>query len=261
MKQFLPPIVYEDESLLAFNKPAGLLVAPDRWDKSRPSLMRMVHAQLSPHYFNVHRLDFDTSGVLVCAKNRPVLIHLCALFASRKVEKRYLALVRGTPPADRGDIDEPLAPDPRQPGRMCVAREGRPALTSYEVLERWRGHSLLRLCPHTGRQHQLRVHLAAIGCPLLADPFYGDGCGLFLSTIKPGYRFKTEPERPLIGRAALHAERVIFPHPVTGARLTIEAPWPKDFQIAVKYLRRFAGISQTPVQVQAPPSLMNRLKK
>ena len=238
----LPPVVFEDDALIAFNKPSGLLVAPDRWDKDRANVMRMVHTQLSPHYFNAHRIDAETSGLLLCAKTKPALDHLCHQFQEGKVAKEYLALTRGAPREDTGRIDRPLEEDPARPGIMRLANGGgKKAVTDYTVLERWRGLVLIQAQPLTGRTHQIRVHLAGLGCPIVADRYYGKGRGVFLSDIKKRYKQKAEPEKPLMGRLALHAHRLTLLHPVTGEKLAIEAPLPKDFELTIKYLRRFAG--------------------
>jgi RluA family pseudouridine synthase len=235
-------VLFEDEWLIAFDKPAGLLTVPDRWDKTRGNLMQTVHETLSPAWFNVHRLDRETSGVLLCAKTRPVLQRLAGRFQSGNIGKIYLALTRGTPPDERGEILLPLAADPRRRGRVCVRRkEGRPARTTYEILERWRDCAMVRMELHTGRTHQIRVHLAAVGAPVLCDSFYGDGRPLLLSDIKPGYKRKDAPERPLLSRLALHAERLAFAHPETNENTVIVSPLPREFEIALKYLRRFGG--------------------
>jgi RluA family pseudouridine synthase len=244
------PVLYEDEALIVFAKPSGLLTAPDRWDTSRENLMAIVHARWSPDWFNAHRLDRGTSGAVLCAKTPEALRAITAQFDRHEVEKRYLALTRGQPAADRGVVEAPLAPDGRRPGRMRVDREGKESATEFEVLERWRGGlALLRLRPLSGRTHQVRVHLAHLGCPVLGDPDYGGGRvggkrgALHLSEFKRGYKRPSggQAERPLIDRLALHAESLGLTHPVTGERLVVAAPLPADLAVAIKQLRRYAA--------------------
>ena len=238
----LPPVIYEDDSLIAFDKPSGLLVSPDRWDKERENLADLIHARLSPHVFNVHRLDCDTSGVILCAKTKKALDAACNLFQTHEVFKQYLAITRGAPKEDKGTIRIAIASDEERPGKMKTVRSGKPAVTDFEVAVRFYRRALVSLVPHTGRTHQLRIHLAAIDCPIIGDRFYGDGRGLMLSELKRGYKQHTDrPERPLIGRLALHAEILRMPHPVTGAPLTLRAPLPEDFELALKYLKRYSG--------------------
>ncbi|MDD2707485.1 MAG: RluA family pseudouridine synthase [Verrucomicrobiae bacterium] len=236
----LPPILYEDDFLLAFDKPGGLLTAPGNMEKEGVNLMQLVHEQKGANIFNVHRLDRGTSGVLLCAKDKTSLDFLCGLFQSRKIEKRYLAICHGAPPRQEDCIDLPIGEDFRRPGFMRVAKGGRPSQTRYRVLEQFRGHVWLEVFPLTGRTHQIRVHLKAIGCTIMVDPLYGDGRPFYLSAIKPAYKLKRGAiERPLIKRLALHAERLALIHPQTREPLVIQAPAPKDFEITLKYLRRF----------------------
>lgn len=235
----LPPIVFEDEAMLAFDKPSGLLVAPDRWDKSRVNLMGLVHARFGPGVANVHRLDADTSGLLLCAKTKPALDFLSGQFQSKTVGKSYLALVVGSPSEDTFTVDFVLKEDEAAPGRMCVVkRHGKAAVTDFVVLERFGGYSWLECRPQTGRTHQIRVHLAASGWPILQDPFYGDGSQLLLSDLKRGYKGRDE-ERPLLARLALHASALTVVHPDTRVPVTLSAPLPHDLAVALKYLRRF----------------------
>ena len=241
----LPPVIYEDDWLIAFDKPSGLPVAPDHWDKSQEHLMGLVHRRLSPQIANAHRIDRDTSGVLLCAKTLEALRAVRELFDTHRVDKGYLALTRPAPAEDRGSIVVAISPDGRRPGRMRAtrdAREGKDCRTDYEVLERSSGGrwALVRLRPLTDRTHQVRVHLAYLGCPILCDALYGDGAPLRLSELKHGYKPKG-PERPLIGRLALHAESLLLPHPATGVPLAITAPLPADFALALKQLRRWAA--------------------
>lgn len=238
--QTLPTVLYEDADLIAFDKPSGLLVAPDRWDKEIENLMDLVHRHLSPEWFNVHRLDRETSGVLLCTKNKPALDALCLAFERKTVSKEYLAITRGMPQMAHGCIDVPIAPNQDHPGLMRVARRGKPAVTDYEVVEGWRDFAVVKLLPQTGRTHQLRVHMAHAGCPILCDGIYGSPRPLFLSDLKRNYKQTQDEERPLIGRLALHAERLTVEHPVTHQPLTVISPLPKPFEISMKYLRRFA---------------------
>lgn len=245
-------VLFEDEYLLALYKPAGLLTSPDRYDPTRPNLMQLLHhgiAQGKPwakqralaYLMNAHRLDFDTSGIILLAKSKPVLVKLVELFGSEKPIKEYIALVHGRPHQHHFEVDAKLAQHTHVPGLVRVDPvRGKKAKTIFDVLELFSGYALLRCIPLTGRTHQIRVHLQHVGLPIVGDSTYG-GAPLFLSRLKPDYKFKRgQTERPLISRTALHAERLQLPHPVTGQLLTIVAPWPKDIAVAIKYLRKFA---------------------
>ena len=240
----LPPILFEDEWLIAFDKPSGLLTVPDRWNKARSDLVGLIHQHHSPGIYNVHQLDTETSGVLLCAKTKDALTALERQFATDRVKVHYLALVLGALPEPDMVIRRELERDRDQPGRMRLAPAYRRGAcrTHMHTIEVFRAHSLLEAWPSIDKAHQVRVHLAHVGCPVIADVFYGNARGLYLSEIKNDYKFKPhEPERPLIGRAALHAESLTFAHPVTRNEQTITAPWPKDFSIAIKYLKKFAA--------------------
>lgn len=245
-------VLYEDDHLLALYKPAGLLTSPDRYDPTRPNLMRLLHdsiAQGKPwakqrgltYLMNAHRLDFDTSGIILLAKGKPVLVKLVELFGSEIPVKQYVALVHGRPEKEHFEIDAKLAQHPTIPGVVRVDNaRGKKARTIFNVLEVFSGYALLKCMPLTGRTHQIRAHLQHAGLPVVGDPTYG-GAPLLLSRLKPGYKLKRgQTERPLINRPALHAEKLQLPHPVTGEQITITAPWPKDLAVAVKYLRKFA---------------------
>ena len=246
------PVLFEDGHLLVLDKPAGLLVLPDRHSPEKPSLITLLHAGIAAgkpwarerglsYLMNAHRLDSEASGVILFAKSKPVLVGLADFFGAEKSGKRYLALVHGAPREDRFEVDVKLAPHPARLGLMRVdANNGRRAQTVFEVLEKYSRNTLLRCEPLTLRPHQIRAHLCHAGLRLAGDELYG-GKPLWLSRLKPDFRLKPgKAERPLISRPALHAEQLTLPHPVTSEVLTITAPWPKDLTVAVKYLRRYA---------------------
>lgn len=246
-------VLFEDDHLLAVDKPSGLLTSPDRYDRDRPNLMKLLHAGIADgkpwaqqsnrgYLANAHRLDFETSGIILLAKNKPALVALADQFGSNKPLKRYVALINGAPPEDSFEVDVKISPHPARPGMMRVDRRcGKKSQTRFFVLEKYRNHTLLRCEPITGRTHQIRVHLRFARLPIVGDDLY-HGAPLKLSRLKRRFVLKEgEVEKPLMARVALHAEELNLPHPVTGEMITIKSPWPKDFAVAVKYLRRYAG--------------------
>ena len=246
------PVLFEDEHLLALDKPAGLLTSPDRHDEARPSLMQLLLAGLAAgkpwarergltYLSQAHRLDCDTSGVILLAKTKPALITLADFFGAEKPLRKYVALAWGIPEAPKFEVDAKLAPHPVKPGQMCVnPLDGKKSRTEFEVLEQFSDWVLLRCFPLTDRTHQIRVHLKHAGFPVVADDLYG-GKKLWLSRLKKDFYLKPgREERPLMSRAALHAEELSLPHPVTGAPVVIHSEWPKAFKVAVKYLRQYA---------------------
>jgi RluA family pseudouridine synthase len=252
------PVLHEDEHLLALDKPAGLLASPDRTDGSRPDpeppeLMKLLHAGIAAGkpwavargltYLNhAHWLDGETSGVLLLAKSKPVLVALADLFSAEKPVRKFVALVHGSPKDERFEVNAKLGAHPLKPGMMRVdPQNGKKAKTIFEVLERFADTTLLRCQPVTDRTHQIRVHLQNSGLRIAGDALYG-GAPLLLSRLKREYRLKPgRVERPLIARVALHAEQLEFPHPIIGETLAIASPLPKDLRVALKYLRLYAG--------------------
>jgi len=247
------PVVFEDEHLLAIDKPKGLLSSPDRYDRDRPNLMRLLHDGIRDakpwarerkleYLMNAHRLDFETSGVMLLAKSKPILIALADLFGNEKPQKKYTALVRGSPVNDQFEVDAAIAPHPTRVGEMRVApkdRDGKASRTLFEVTERFFNHTLLACRPQTGRTHQIRVHLRHARHPIVGDRLYG-GKPLLLSQLKHDYRLKPgATEKPLLDRTALHAEELALVHPITGVTVVMSAPWPRELTVAVKYLRRY----------------------
>jgi len=237
----LPPVLHEDAALLVLDKPAGLAIAPERGDRSRASLLDLVRARFGPAVANVHRIDAEASGVVLCARTKQALDFLSGQFQSKTVEKVHEALVAGLPAQESYTVELVLKEDEGAPGKMCVVkRHGQAAVTDCVVRARFEraGLALVECRPRTGRPHQVRVHLAASGTPVLNDPLYGNATQLLLSRLKRGYKGR-EDERPLLSRLALHASELTFTHPETRERLTVRAPRPADFGVALKYLEKF----------------------
>jgi RluA family pseudouridine synthase len=232
-------ILWSDEDLLVVDKPARLLVIPDGYDPDKPHLAAILAAEHGRLWI-VHRLDRDTSGVIVLARNPGAHRALNDQFSTNQVEKTYHALVLGDPAWDQTTANLPLRPNGDRRHRTVIdSIKGKPAVTHLKVLERFDGYALVEARPQTGRTHQIRAHLSNMDLPILADSLYGDGTPLFLSALKPGYRSSGEGERPLIDRLALHAWYLTFQHPCTQERLHVQAPYPKDFSLALKQLRRY----------------------
>ena len=247
------PVLYEDAYLLALDKPSGLLTSPDRDQPDRPSLTALLHGGIErgaawaresgrSYLRPAHRLEAETSGVMLLAKSKPVLVALLNLFGLEKPGRRYVALVQGAPAENQFKVEAKLAPHPLRAWVTRVdPKGGKHSVTVFEVRERFSRWTLMQCELLTDRPHQVRAHLRHIGLPVIGDQLYG-GRPLLLSRLKQVYRLKpNQTERPLIARPALHAETLSLPHPVTGTPLGIAAPWPKDLTVAVKYLRRYAA--------------------
>jgi 23S rRNA pseudouridine955/2504/2580 synthase/23S rRNA pseudouridine1911/1915/1917 synthase len=189
----------------------------------------------------VHRLDRDTSGVICMAKNETAHKYLSKLFQEHEVGKFYAGLVIGRVVPESGSIETPIAEHPVIKGKMIAARKGKASLTDYRVVEQWPLYSLVQFQIHTGRTHQIRVHMQSIGHPIVCDELYGDGKPFMLSAIKRKYKLsdKEETERPLLNRLALHAYRLIF-YKEDGTEVMAEAPLPKDIAACVNQLNKWA---------------------
>jgi 23S rRNA-/tRNA-specific pseudouridylate synthase len=197
------------------------------------------------YLMNVHRLDFDASGIVLFCKSKAAALKLTNLFSSVKPNIQYAALCRGVPRADSFVVNAKLAPNPLGPAHVRVDRErGKAARTVVQVREKFSGWALVQCEPLQERLEQVQAHLQHAGVPLAGASCYG-GRPLLLSSLKPNYRLKPQQtERPLLARAALHAEQIVFPHPETEEIITLTAPWQKDLTVALKYLRMFAKHSE-----------------
>lgn len=228
-------ILYEDDDLLAVDKPSGLASIPERYDNGGPSVLALLKEK-NPRILAVHRIDKETSGVLLFAKSPESQRSLSLQFENHSLFKTYHALAGGRPEWEEMDCGEPLLPDADRGHRTLVKKEGKPSKTRFRVLSRFRTCFLVEAIPETGRTHQIRVHLSHLGHPVLCDPLYGDGAPLFLSSFKRGFR--GVEERPLLSRLALHAASVEIEHPGTKLPFKIDAPYPKDMASAVKQLQK-----------------------
>lgn len=237
-------VLFENDAVVVVDKPAGEPTIPDRAGKYPGVYGRFAAERPGDDLRVVHRLDLQTSGCLLFAKGLAAAQALDRAFRARQVRKQYLALVDGVV-RSRLEIDKPLGPDPRRPGKIAVvkpnARGAREAHTVVEVEERFRAHTLLRVRPLTGRSHQIRVHLSHRGHPIVADRDYSGRRELLLSTIKPGYKRRTGTvEPPLLERMFLHAERIEW-SPEDGAPVAASASLPADLARVLDKLRRFAA--------------------
>ena len=222
-------VVYEDADLIVVDKPAGLAVHPAP-GHPRGTLVNALLAlvpdlsgiggELRPGI--VHRLDKDTSGLMVVAKNDRAHRNLARQLKERRVAKTYLALVEGTPRASEGTVDAPIGRHPQSRQKMAIVPNGREAQTRYRVLETIDGYSLIEAKPVTGRTHQIRVHLASLGCPIAGDTRYGR-------------------RSPYLERQFLHAHRLAFALPATAEQVEFEAPLPPDLSQALERIREDAG--------------------
>jgi 23S rRNA pseudouridine1911/1915/1917 synthase len=232
----LPEILFENNEFIALNKPAGLLSVPDR-TQSAPSLKDLLIEKYK-EIFTVHRLDRETSGVIVFARTSEVHQYLSVIFQERQVEKVYNGIVWGVPASPKGVIELPMLEHPGKNGMMVVNRKGKPAATGYEVMENFGKYSLLKFDLYTGRTHQIRVHMKETGHPILCDPLYGDGKPFFVSSLKRNYKHSEyEEEKPILNRLALHSARLSFTD-VHGEKIVIGAEMPKDLRALLSQMRK-----------------------
>ncbi|UTC44724.1 RluA family pseudouridine synthase [Treponema sp. OMZ 857] len=245
MKKTPFTLIYADEDMIAVNKAAGLLVAADRWDIEAPRLDLLIQkelpqiAPLCQKLYAVHRIDKDTSGILLYALNAEAHRALNTAFQEREIKKTYRLLIHGRVSEEQFTVDLPLRADGDALHRTVVdKRRGKEAITHFTVLETFRQFSLLEARPVTGRTHQIRVHLAAAGYPIVCDSLYGSGKPVLLSELKQRWHGDVYTEQPLIRRLALHAYQLEGHHPQTSEPFSFTAEYAKDFKSTVHQLQK-----------------------
>ena len=245
MKKAPFTLIYADDDMIAVNKAAGLLVAADRWDIEAPRLDLLIQkelpqiAPLCQKLYAVHRIDKDTSGILLYALNAEAHRALNTAFQERKIKKTYRLLIHGRVQEEQFTVDLPLRADGDALHRTVVdKRRGKEAITHFTVLETFRQFSLLEARPVTGRTHQIRVHLAAAGYPIVCDSLYGSGKPVLLSELKQRWHGDVYTEQPLIRRLALHAYQLEGLHPRTREPFSFTAEYAKDFKSTVHQLQK-----------------------
>jgi RluA family pseudouridine synthase len=252
-------VIHEDGHCIAVNKHSGIAVTADRWDPSADRLDRLVAALLGaaqgeapgavqggargtegPRLWTVHRIDRDTSGLVVFARDEETHRFLSRAFEDRQVEKRYLAVVHGRPLWKETSCDLPLVPNGNKKHLTIIDKyRGKKSFTRFRFVGGVGNYSVVEALPETGRTHQIRVHLAALGHPVVCDSLYGSDKPVFLSSFKPGRRGDPFEERPLLGRLGLHAAELVLPAPAGGtAPLRLRAPLPRDMAALIRQMEK-----------------------
>ncbi|MEE2640470.1 MAG: RluA family pseudouridine synthase [Planctomycetota bacterium] len=243
-------ILYDDDDIVFINKPPAMVVHPSKghWQGTLTAALAYHFESLSSHGGPqrpgiVHRLDRDTSGVIVVAKNDQAHVHLARQFEQRTVEKEYLALVTPPPDRQRDWIDHPIGPHPYQREKMAIRTQhpsAKNARTFYEVQEKLGRFALVKVLPKTGRTHQIRVHFQHVGCPVAADKLYSGNSQIHEGDLVPGFEAtgSSGKGKLLLERQALHARKLSITHPNTGEKITVEAPVPADMSAVIQFLRQ-----------------------
>ncbi|GAC1440405.1 MAG: RluA family pseudouridine synthase [Sediminibacterium sp.] len=230
-------IIFENDQFIALNKPSGLLSIPDRLgqETSLKDLLKEKYGSI----YTVHRIDKDTSGIIVFAKDETTHKQLSRLFEGREVEKYYVGLVNGILLDATGSIDAPIMEHPGKAVKMMTHVKGKASLTAYEVLESFRLYSWVQFQIHTGRTHQIRVHMQHIGHAIVCDDLYGDPQPVMLSSLKKKFKLSktAEEEKPILSRLALHSHRLKFI--LDGETFELEAEIPKDLRALLQQLRKW----------------------
>ncbi|PWT99438.1 MAG: RNA pseudouridine synthase [Bacteroidetes bacterium] len=239
-KKAYPSVIFENDSFVVLNKPSGMLSVPDR--EGKENSLKDILQEIYGKIFTVHRLDRDTSGLIIFAKEEGTHKYLSQLFEGRLIEKFYLGLVPGSPVHDSGTVDVAIMEHPGRPGIMVTNKNGKESITDYKVLEKLGPYTWMEFQIHTGRTHQVRVHMKYIGHPLACDSIYGDGAPILLSSIKRKFKLSKndEAERPLLNRLALHSWKLKFKDQ-KGNDLEFEAPLPKDLSAMLHQLEKWTA--------------------
>jgi 23S rRNA pseudouridine1911/1915/1917 synthase len=243
----MPPftVVYDDERIIAVNKASGISVGGDRWDDSKERLDKLVSAAVNPSakLFTVHRIDRETSGLVVFAKDEETHRRLSLAFEGRDVTKRYIAIVHGRPSWQEMTCDLPLIPNGNKQHLTIVDKyQGKKSLTRFVLLGSAGNFSVLEVFPETGRTHQIRVHAAELGFPIVCDLSYGTEKPVFLSAIKKNWRGDPLDEKPLLARLGLHAAELFLP--TVGIQnknndiLSLQATLPRDMTALIKQMEK-----------------------
>jgi 23S rRNA pseudouridine955/2504/2580 synthase/23S rRNA pseudouridine1911/1915/1917 synthase len=237
VQKIKPEIIFENDEFLAVNKPAGMLTIPERYNTSTVSLNKLLETRYQK-IFVVHRLDKETSGVILFAKDELTHKYLSLLFENRNIQKSYLGFVHGSLQSKKGIIDEPIA-ESTSKNIMVISQKGKPSTTEYEVLNDFGIYSLVKFQLHSGRTHQIRVHMKHIGHPIVCDETYGSSAPVLLSSFKKKYKFSSndEDERPILNRLALHSYQLIFKDD-SGNCYDIKAELPKDMKALLQQLNK-----------------------
>ena len=237
-RQVFFTLIYEDENIAALNKSSGIAVSPDRWDLSLERLDLIAAKSLKVQkLYTVHRIDRDTSGLVVFAKNSETHKTLSLAFEERQIRKLYIAAVHDRPSWNETSCDLALVPNGNKQHHTIIDKyRGKKSLTHFRVLGNAGNYSILEAIPETGRTHQIRVHLASLGHPVICDELYGNLKPVMLSAIKRGWRGDPLNERPLISRLGLHAAELLIP-----GYNCLKAPLPRDMAALVKQMEKAAG--------------------
>ena len=246
MKNFDYSVIYADEDIVVLNKRSGILIAADRYDPDAPRLDVLAEKEFGKLYA-VHRIDKDTSGLIIYARNLEAHKNLSMQFEKREVHKTYHALVYGHPLWQDLHVTLPLKPDGDARHRTVVDKKfGKPSVTDFRLIGTCGQYSWIEAKPLTGRTHQIRVHLAANGLCIVCDPLYsGNQKPLRLSDIKKNWRGDEEEESPLLKRLALHAYKIEFTHPKTGEKVSYIAPYPRDMEAVRKQFSKIYRVDST----------------